>query len=171
MAKLTGKKKLEFLARLNAGRVKAGLKRIKAKGSRSTPKTELKRIKKNPKRRITLPKLRKQRKSNKRKKTSSSVAKKKSKGGRRRSVGNFLKTGTIGKVAAGVGAATLVGFATDRLAPSISPIAKLGAAFAAGGGLGVISQFLIQGGLGGSGINLQNILGGGGNGANGTDMV
>jgi len=170
MVKLTGAKKLAFLARLNKGRKKKGLKIIKAKGTKSAPKTILKRIKKNPKRRITLPQVRKARKSNKRPKTRSNVVKKK--GGRRRArLGNFLKTGTIGKVAAGIGAATLIGFATDRFAPGISPIAKLGASFIAGGPLGAISQFLLQGGIGGNGgINLSNILGGGG-GQQQTEMV
>lgn len=42
MPKLTGKKKLEFLKRLNKGRVAKGLKAIKAKGSKVLPKTSLK---------------------------------------------------------------------------------------------------------------------------------
>jgi len=164
LAKLTGKKKLEFLARLNKGRVKKGLSRIKAKGSKIAPKKQLKRIKTAAKKRIT-------RKSNKPRKRSNNVAKKKgSKGGRKGKLGNFLTRGTVGKVAAGVGAATLVGFAADRFAPNLSPVVKLGAAFLAGGPLGAISQFLLQGGISGSGINLTNILGGGGNGQQ-TEMV
>jgi len=160
MAKLTGKKKLEFLARLNKGRVKAGLSRIKAKGAKVIPKTQLKRLKSK----VT---KRKASKPNKPRKRSNNVAKKKST--RRGKVGSFLTRGTVGKVAAGVGAATLVGFAADRFAPQISPMAKLAASFLAGGPLGAIAQFLLQGGISGTGVNLSNILGGGG--TQQTDMV
>jgi len=163
LAKLTGKKKLEFLARLNKGRVKAGLSRIKAKGSKIIPRTEIKRLKS----RVT---KRKASKPNKPRKRSNNVAKSKTKSTRRGKLGSFLTRGTIGKVAAGVGAATLVGFAADRFAPQISPIAKLGASFLAGGPLGAIAQFLLQGGISGTGINLSNILGGSGNGQQ-TEMV
>jgi len=161
MAKLTGIAKTKFLARLNKGRVKAGLKAIKAKGSKLLPKTKLKR--KAASRSPIKP-----RKTNKSPKRRNNVAKGKSKS-RRGRLGNFLTRGTVGKVAAGVGAATLVGFAADRFAPNISPIAKLAASFLAGGPLGAVSQFLLQGGISGSGINLGGLLGG--NGQQQTEMV
>lgn len=162
MAKLTGIAKTKFLARLNKGRVKAGLKAIKAKGSRILPKTKLKRKKAS---RSPI----KPRNTNKSPKRRNNVAKRKSSGSRRGRLGNFLTRGTVGKVAAGVGAATLIGFAADRFAPSISPIAKLGASFLAGGPLGALAQFLLQGGIAGSGLNLGGILGG--NGQQQTEMV
>jgi len=97
------------------------------------------------------------------------VPKKKRASSRRAGLGNFLKTGTVGKVAAGIGAATLIGFATDRFAPGISPIAKTAAAFIAGGPLGAISQFLLQGGIGG--LSLGGLIGGGNGAAQQTEMV
>lgn len=73
--------------------------------------------------------------------------------------GNVLKSGVVGKVVMGVGAATVVGLAVDRFAPQFSGIARPIAAFIAGGPIGGIASIFLSGGLG-------NILGGqvGGNG-------
>jgi len=83
LPKLTGKKKLEFLKRLNKGRIAKGLKAIKAKGSRILPKTALRKRKTTSKAPI------KARKPNKSPKRSNNVAK--SKGSRRSRVGISLK--------------------------------------------------------------------------------
>jgi len=83
LPKLTGKKKLEFLKRLNKGRIAKGLKAIKAKGSRILPKTALKKSKTTSKAPI------KARKPNKSPKRSNNVAK--SKTSRRSRVGLSLR--------------------------------------------------------------------------------
>lgn len=83
MPKLTGKKKLEFLKRLNKGRIAKGLKAIKAKGSRILPKTALRKRKTPSKAPI------KARKPNKSPKRSNNVAK--GKGSRRSRVGISLR--------------------------------------------------------------------------------
>jgi len=89
LVKLIGKAKEKFLARLNKGRVKAGLKRIKAKGAKLIPKTRLKRNKgfKSPL---------KPRKANKSPKRSNNVAKKK--GSRRGKAGIQFKKLLLGGV-------------------------------------------------------------------------
>lgn len=76
--------------------------------------------------------------------------------------GNVLKSGIVGKVVLGIGAATLVGLVVDRFAPQFSPIARPVAALIAGGPIGAVGSVLLSGGL-----NLGGFLGGGANGAGG----
>jgi len=97
LPKLTGIAKEKFLARLNKGRVKAGLKRIKAKGSRLLPKTKLKQLKKSSKRR-SKPRS-KPRNILKPRKRSNPVAKKTKRSGSRRSkLMSRLKKAAIGAI-------------------------------------------------------------------------
>jgi len=83
-------------------------------------------------------------------------------------IGGIFKSGIVGKIVLGVGAATLTGLAVDRFAPQFSGIARPAAAFLAGGPVGAIGSLLLMGGLG----NLGGLLGGPGspNGA-GVDAV
>ncbi len=97
MPKLTGKKKLEFLARLNKGRVAKGLKRIKAKGSKILPKSQLAR-RKNPSKTVSKRKS-KARKILKPRKRSNNVAKStKRRGSRRSNIMSRLKKAAIGAI-------------------------------------------------------------------------
>jgi len=100
----------------------------------------------------------KPKRSSRSKRNKKPMAKKKSRGGRAKSgIKNILKSGAVGKVVLGVGAATVVGLAVDRFAPQFAPIARPIAAFLAGGPIGAIASVV----LGGTGFNLSNILGGG----------
>ncbi len=90
MPKLTGIAKSKFLARLNKGRIKKGLKALKSKGSKILPKTRLKRRKASKSQS-------KPRKTNKPAKRSNSVVFKK-KGSRRSRVGISLKKLVMGGV-------------------------------------------------------------------------
>ena len=79
------------------------------------------------------------RKSNKPKTTRRSVAKK--------SLKSRIFGGTLGKVALGIGAASLAGVAVNMVAPQFSTIAKPAAAFIAAGPIGLISELVIDQGL------------------------
>jgi len=97
LPKLTGKKKLEFLKRLNKGRIKAGLKAIKSKGSKILPKSQLARTKKDAK--STSKPRSKPRKTFKPAKRSNPVAKKSKRSGSRRSgLMRRLKKAAIGAI-------------------------------------------------------------------------
>jgi hypothetical protein len=67
-----------------------------------------------------------------------------------RGISNVFNRGTLGKVAVGVGAATIVGTIMDRFIPAspITAIAKPVAAYSAGGAAGAIGSVLLEGGLG-----------------------
>ena len=64
--------------------------------------------------------------------------------------------GTLGKVALGVGAGTLAGYAISMVAPQFATIAKPAAAFIAAGPIGLISELVIDQGILG---NLGGFLG------------
>ena len=85
------------------------------------------------------------RKSNKPKKTRRSVAKK--------SLKSKIFGGTLGKVALGMGAASLAGYAVGMFAPQFSAFARPVAAYVAAGPVGLIADLAINQGL------LQNITG------------
>lgn len=138
MAKLTGKKKAAFLKRMALGRKKAQNKR------KTTKKLVQKQRKTTTKRRKTT-KINTSTKSKsmaKRKTVKKYYRKSKS------SFSNFLKGGTMGKVVAGVGAATIAGLVIGQVAPQYSGIAKPIAAYAAGGPAGAITSVILDGGLG-----------------------
>ena len=55
--------------------------------------------------------------------------------------------GTLGKVALGIGAASLAGVAINMVAPQFTNIAKPAAAFIAAGPVGLVSELVIDQGL------------------------
>ena len=137
MAKLKGKAKAAFLKRMALGRKKA--KSATIPGS---------------KKRKTATKKRKTATINKTKtKRKSMVSRRRKYSGRARSgglkIGNSLKTGIIGEVVKGIGAASLVGMVMNRVIPgsNITPIASTAAAFLAGGVTGGAAQVVLSGGL------------------------
>tara|TARA_R110002051_G_scaffold45707_1_gene92233 strand:- start:1984 stop:2460 length:477 start_codon:yes stop_codon:yes gene_type:complete len=137
LAKLKGKAKAAFLKRMALGRKKA--KSATIPGS---------------KKRKTATKKRKTAKINKAKtKRKSMVSRRRKYSGRARSgglkIGNSLKTGIIGEVVKGIGAASLVGMVMNRVIPgsNITPIASTAAAFLAGGVTGGAAQVVLSGGL------------------------
>ena len=137
MAKLKGKEKKKFLERMVLGRKKA--KNATIPGS---------------KKRKTATKKRKTATINKTKsKRKSMVSRRRKYSGRARSgglkIGNSLKTGIIGEVVKGIGAASLVGMVMNRVIPgsNITPIASTAAAFLAGGVTGGAAQVVLSGGL------------------------
>jgi len=85
------------------------------------------------------------RKSNKPKKTRSSVAKK--------SLKSKIFGGTLGKVALGVGAGSIAGYAANMVAPQFSQFARPVAAYIAAGPIGLIADLALNQGL------LQQITG------------
>ena len=64
--------------------------------------------------------------------------------------------GTLGKVALGIGAGTLAGYAISMVAPQFATIAKPAAAFIAAGPIGLVSELVIDQGILG---NLGGFLG------------
>jgi len=94
--------------------------------------------------------------SNKRKKSSRNPVAKKRRfnGGRAKSgvKGFFRGSSLLGKAAMGIGAASIAGIALNAIAPQFSGIGKLGTAFLVGGPIGGVSQLLLGGGLGASGL-------------------
>jgi len=147
MAKLKGKKKAAFLARMKRGRLAKSARKITKKiRKRSGPvaKSRTKRRKSQPIKR-------------RRKQSSSSMAKKR-RGSSRKS--KFGIPSVVKKAAAGIGLATIATVVISQVAPSAAPIIRPIAAFAGGGIVGVISDLVLSGGAG----FLGNIFGGGSNG-------
>jgi hypothetical protein len=89
--------------------------------------------------RLAFEKAKPRKKTNKPKKSSNRVAKK--------SLKSRIFGGTLGKVALGIGAASLAGVAVNMVAPQFSTIAKPAAAFIAAGPIGLISELVIDQGL------------------------
>jgi len=144
MAKLTGKKKRDFLARMKRGRNKAksGKKPIVHR-RKSQP---LRRKPSRPK-----PTLAKRRRSRRRASVSSGFRRAKS------GIGNIFKSGIIKNVSAGIGAGVLTGIVVGAVAPQFSGIAKPVGALLAGGPVGAIASVLLDGGLG----SITGLFGGG----------
>jgi hypothetical protein len=79
-----------------------------------------------------------------------------------------LKSGTVGKILIGLGAAQAAALVVGMVAPQIAPIAKPVAALAAGGIPGVAAELVLDQGLlgsmmgmfGGGGINETRLAGG-----------
>jgi len=159
VAKLTGKAKTKFLARINKGRKAKGLKpiRSKTKSSTKTPKKRSKQLKNKPK------SATKQRKINKRKssKNNNNMAKNKKRMSRKSLIGSKLKNGAIGGF---VGVATTA--VSKRLgATSIADDLGYVVASIAGKGVpGVIGNAVIRQGLGRFGGSLNFLGNGNGNG-------
>jgi len=158
LAKLTGKAKTKFLARINKGRKKKGLKPIRSKTKSSTKKP------KSSKKRASVGKKSagKRRNPNKRKpsKNNNNMAKSKKRMSRKSLIGSKLKSGAIGGF---VGVATT---AVSRRLGATSIADDLGyvvASIAGKGTPGVIGNAVIRQGLGRFGGSL-NFLGNGGNG-------
>ena len=171
MAKLHGKAKAEFLARMARGRRKAGI----------THKARRKRIIRTRK---SSTRLRKQsrkliRSTTRRRKTIKQLSRKITKMARRRRTTHRRRTSSRGiiskiplvnnpmirKVATGIGLATIGVGVISLVAPSIAqnPIVRPALAFIGGGIPAVIGQVVLGGGLGGlTGGNGINASGSGG---------
>lgn len=65
----------------------------------------------------------------------------------KKGLGSIFKSGIVGKVVMGVGAAAVTGLVIDRVAPQFSGPAKIGAGFLAAGPVGGISALVLNGGL------------------------
>ena len=134
MAKLTGKKKAEFLERMAKGR-KAAAKKVAPK-RKAAPK------KKQPAKKST-------NKATPRKQPM--AAKKRFPRARKtgKGIASSLKTGVIGEVVKGIGAGSLITLVMNRVAPnsSLTPIASTGAAFLTGGLVGGAANLILSGGL------------------------
>ncbi len=152
MPKLTGIAKSKFLARLNKGRIKKGLKALKSKGSKILPKTRLKRRKasKSPS---------KARKTNKPAKRPNNVVFKK-KGSRRSRVGISLKKLVMG----GVTGIALELLLTRLGATSLAVDAGYVGASMVGSKSGVIGNAVFRQGVARFGGQLGFLGGNGGNG-------
>jgi len=157
LAKLTGKAKAKFLARINKGRKKKGLKVIRSKTATKTPKKRSKQLKNKPK------SATKQRKINKRKpsKNNNNMAKSKKRMSRKSLIGSKLKSGAIGG---------FVGVATTAVAKRLGAntiaddLGYVVASVAGKGTPGVIGNAVIRQGLGRFGGSLNFLGNGNGNG-------
>ena len=155
LAKLTGIAKEKFLARLNKGRVKAGLKRIKSKGSKLLPKSNIRRTNKTSKS-ASKPKS-KPRKTFKPTRRSNNVAKKtKRRGSRRSNFMNRIKKGLFGAII-GIAVSAIAVKVIPQFAKEAGTIASATQGFEGVVGKVVLEQVLPR-------FNLGNILGGNGNG-------
>ncbi len=155
MAKLTGIAKEKFLARLNKGRVKAGLKRIKSKGSKLIPKTILKKRKRVLK--TTSKPKSKVRNTFKRRTVQKNVAKKsKRRGSRRSNFMNRVKKGLFGAII-GIAVTAIASKVIPQFAKEAGTIASATQGFEGVVGKVVLEQVLPR-------FNLGGFLGGNGNG-------
>jgi len=145
MAKLKGKKKAAFLARMKKGRLAKAAKRVtkKIRKSRSSkPKAATKR--------------RKSQRRNTTKKRRNTVAKKRSRvsrarGGISKITGNKFVRGAV----LGLGGGALATQVSNRFFPQAAGVAGPIGAFVFGGPIGLVASLFLQGGLG-------NLFGGGG---------
>ena len=145
LAKLTGKKKAEFLERMAKGR-KAAAKKVapkrKAAAKKVAPKRKAAPKKKQPAKKST-------NKATPRKQPM--AAKKRFPRARKtgKGIASSLKTGVIGEVVKGIGAGSLITLVMNRVAPnsSLTPIASTGAAFLTGGLVGGAANLILSGGL------------------------
>jgi len=142
MAKLKGKKKAAFLARMKRGRLAKAAKRVTKKVSKIRSR-----------KRKSAPKRRKTQSTNTPKRRRSTVAKKR----RSSSKSKFGIPSVVKKVAAGIGLATIATVLVAQVAPQAAPIVRPIAAFIGGGIPGVIGDLVLSGGAG----FLGNIFGGG----------
>ena len=69
---------------------------------------------------------------------------------------SIFKGGLLGKAAAGIGAATVMGLIVSNVAPQFNSISQVAGGYLGGGAVGAVSALLVNGGLG----NIGNILGG-----------
>jgi len=137
MAKLTGKAKAAFLAKMNKGRIKAGLKKIGSKTAKKVRKAIVKHTKSVKKHRNT----QRIKTTSVRKKV---VAKKRSSSKKSR----FAIPSVVKKAAAGIGLATIATVIVSQVAPSAAPIVRPIAAFVGGGITGTIADLILSGGAG-----------------------
>jgi len=151
LAKLKGKKKAAFLARMKRGRLAKAAKRVTRKVRRRTSK-----------RRKSAPKRRKTQRRNTTKRRKKTVAKKRSRRARARLgfskiTGNKFVRGAV----LGLGGGALAIQVTERFAPQFSGIAGPVGAFVMGGPIGLVASLFLQGGL--SGLFGGGSANGGGN--------
>jgi len=155
LAKLTGLAKEKFLARLNKGRVKAGLKRIKSKGSKLIPKTKIKRVLK----RRSKPQS-KARKTFKPRTVQKNVAKKsKRRGSRRSNLMNRIKKGLFGAII-GIAVSAIAVKVIPQFAKEAGTIASATQGFEGVVGKVVLEQVIPR-------FNIGQLFGGNGNGNGG----
>jgi len=137
MAKLKGKAKAKFLARMKKGRLAKAAKRVtkRIKRRHKSTKSGKKRTKSQP--------IRTRKRSNK------PVAKKrrfaKARSGFTKITGNKFVRGAV----LGLGGGALAIQVTERFAPQFSGIAGPVGAFVMGGPIGLVASLFLQGGLGG----------------------
>jgi len=152
MAKLKGKAKAKFLARMKKGRLAKAAKRVTKKVSKIRSR--------KPK---SAPKRRKQQRIRTRKNKSSTVAKKRSSSRKSK----FSIPSVVKKAAAGIGLATIATVVVSQVAPQAAPIVRPIAAFIGGGITGTIADLILSGGAG----FLGQIFGGQTAGGNGGQSV
>jgi len=150
MAKLKGKKKAAFLARMKKGRLAKAAKRVTKKVRKSRSRLTK-----------SVNKRRKSQRRNTTKRRRNTVAKKKSRrsrvtGGISKITGNKFVRGAV----LGLGGGAIATQVTNRFAPQFSGIAGPIGAFVFGGPIGLVASLFLQGGL--SGIFSGGQGGGGG---------
>jgi len=151
LPKLKGIAKEKFLARLNKGRIKAGLKRIKSKGSKLLPKTKIRDAKKRSKSKSKV------RKTFKPRTVQKNVAKKtKRRGSRRSNFMNRIKKGLFGAII-GIAVSAIAVKVIPQFAKEAGTIASATQGFEGVVGKVVLEQVLPR-------FNLGGFLGGNGNG-------
>jgi len=137
MAKLKGKKKAAFLARMKKGRL--------AKAAKKAAKKVKKTITKRPR---SSKKARKQQRIKTTKRKTKSVAKGKTRRRIESGFGKITKNKFVRGAVLGLGGAALVAQVTDRFAPQFSQFAAPIGAFVFGGPVGLVASVLLQGGFG-----------------------
>jgi len=137
MAKLKGKKKAAFLARMKKGRLAKAAK----KATRKVKKAIVKRRKSSKK-------SRKQQPIKTTKRKTQSVAKGKTRRRIESGFGKITKNKFVRGAVLGLGGAALVVQVTDRFAPQFSNLAAPIGAFIFGGPVGLVATVLLQGGFG-----------------------
>jgi len=137
MAKLKGKAKSKFLARMKKGRLAKAAKRVTKRVRRRSKST-----KSGKKRRKSQP-------IRTRKRRTKTVAKKRrfarARSGFNKITGNKFVRGAV----LGLGGGALAIQVTERFAPQFSGIAGPIGAFVMGGPIGLVASLFLQGGLGG----------------------
>jgi len=137
MAKLKGKAKAKFLARMKKGRL--------AKAAKRATKNIRKIRSRKPK---SATKRRKSQSTNTRKTPRKVVAKRKFTARAKSGFASVTKNKFVRGAVLGLGGAALVAQVTNRFAPQFSSLASPIGAFVFGGPVGLVASVLLQGGLG-----------------------
>jgi len=125
---------------------------------RKTSTRKMKTVKKSPVRKRKTSTTKRKTTTLKRAKRKAPVMRRKSsrRSSAKRGLTSVFKGGLLGKAAAGIGAATVLGLIVNNFAPQFTSVSNIAGGYLGGGAVGAIAALAVNGGLG----NLGGLFGG-----------